>query len=38
VRVLEDAEGNEIVPYEIDLSKKLTAMIAAVGQVKVEQY
>jgi HD-GYP domain-containing protein (c-di-GMP phosphodiesterase class II) len=38
VRVLEDAEGREIVPYEIDLSKKLTVMIAAVAQVKVEQY
>lgn len=38
VRVLEDENGQEIVPYEIDLSKKLTIMITAVNQVKIEQY
>lgn len=38
VRVLEDADGQTIQPYEIDLSKKLTVMIDAVNQLKIEQY
>jgi HD-GYP domain-containing protein (c-di-GMP phosphodiesterase class II) len=39
VRILEDAEGRELqTPYEIDLSKKLTVMVTAVNQVKIEQY
>jgi putative nucleotidyltransferase with HDIG domain len=38
VRVLEDENGQEIEPYEIDLSKKLSVMITAVNQIKIEQY
>jgi HD-GYP domain-containing protein (c-di-GMP phosphodiesterase class II) len=38
VRVLENADGETVPPYEIDLSKKLTILIEAVGPVKIEQY
>ncbi|MFC0214043.1 HD-GYP domain-containing protein [Paenibacillus chartarius] len=38
VRVLEDADGQEVQPYEIDLSKKLTVMITAVNKVSVVQF
>lgn len=38
VRVLEDAEGRSVEPYEIDLSKKLSVMIDTVNQVKIEKY
>jgi len=39
VRILTDADGQDVnVPYEIDLSKKLTVLIASVNDVKVERY
>jgi HD-GYP domain-containing protein (c-di-GMP phosphodiesterase class II) len=38
VRVLQNEKGEELkVPYEIDLSKKLSVMITRVGDIKVER-
>lgn len=35
IRIIQDADGQEVTPYEIDLSKKLNVMIASVNDIKV---
>jgi HD-GYP domain-containing protein (c-di-GMP phosphodiesterase class II) len=39
VRILQDRDGQDLnIPYEIDLSKNLTAIVVSVNDMKVEHY
>ncbi len=35
IRIFQDADGQDVKPYEIDLSKKLNVMIISVNDIKV---